>query len=53
MRSGVSFDSLATEEIVARLESDQGIYAWQRKGLEDWRVFWIGGVGDESRTDDD
>jgi len=53
MRSGVSFDSLATEEIVARLESDQGTYAWQRKGLEDWRVFWIGGVGDESRTDDD
>lgn len=53
MRSGVSFDSLATEEVVLRLEADQGTYGWQRKGLEDWRVFWIGGVGDESRTDDD
>jgi len=39
MRSGVSFDSLATEEVVLRLEADQGTYGWQRKGLEDWRVF--------------
>ena len=53
MRSGISFDSLATEEVVLRLEADQGTYGWQRKGLEDWRVFWIGGAGDESRTDDD
>ena len=53
MRSGVSFDSLATEEVVLRLEADQGTYGWQRKGLEDWRVFWIGGGGEESRTDDD
>lgn len=53
MRSGISFDSLATEEVISRLEADQGMYGWQRKGLEDWRVFWIGGAGDESRTDDD
>jgi len=53
MRSGASLDSMATEEVISRLESDQGVYGWQRKGLEDWRVFWIGGVGDESRTDDD
>jgi len=53
MRSGVSFDSMATEEVILRLEADQGTYGWQRKGLEDWRVFWIGGAGDESRTDDD
>jgi hypothetical protein len=54
VRSGASLDSMATEEVISRLESDQGIYGWQRKGLEDWRVFWIGGVGDdESRTDND
>ena len=53
MRSGVSFDSMATEEVASRLESDQGIYGWQRKGIEDWRIFWIGGMGEEQRTDDD
>ena len=52
-RSGMSFSSMATEEVVSRLESDQGIYGWQRKGLEDWRVFWIGGLGEEQRTDED
>jgi hypothetical protein len=56
MRSAASLDSMATEEVISRLESDQGIYGWQRKGLEDWRIFWIGGVGEEQRTggeDDD
>ena len=42
MCSGISFDSLATEEVVLQLEVDQGMYGWQWKGLEDWRVFWIG-----------
>ncbi|KAI0248727.1 hypothetical protein BJV78DRAFT_1284612 [Lactifluus subvellereus] len=50
MRSTASFDSMATEEVISRLESDQGIYGWQRKGLEDWRIFWIGGVGEKQRT---
>ncbi|KAI9467238.1 hypothetical protein BJY52DRAFT_56697 [Lactarius psammicola] len=53
VRSGVSFDSIATEEVISRLESDKGIYGWQRRGLEDWRIFWIGGMGEEQRTDDD
>ena len=53
VRSGVSFDSMATEEVASRLESDQGIYGWQRKGIEDWRIFWIGGMGEEQRTYDD
>jgi hypothetical protein len=53
VRSGVSFNSMATEEVVSRLESDKGIYGWQRKGMEDWRIFWIGGMGEEQRTDDD
>ncbi|KAI0306955.1 hypothetical protein B0F90DRAFT_1683794 [Multifurca ochricompacta] len=53
VRSDSSFDSMATEEVISRLESDRGIYGWQRKGLEDWRIFWIGGTGEEQRTDDD
>lgn len=54
VRSGVSVDSMATDEVISRLESDKGIYGWQRKGLEDWRIFWIGGTGEEQqRTDDD
>ncbi|KAH9071689.1 hypothetical protein EDB83DRAFT_2221096 [Lactarius deliciosus] len=53
VRSGVSFDSIATEEVISRLESDKGIYGWQRRGLEDWRIFWIGGMGEEQRTNDD
>ena len=50
VRSGVSVNTMATEEVVSRLESNQGTYGWQRRGLEDWRVFWIGGMGE---TDDD
>jgi len=44
--SAVSFDSIPTSEVISRLESDQGIYGWQRKGHEDWRVFWVGGTGE-------
>lgn len=50
VRSGVSVNTMATEEVVTQLETNQGTYGWQRRGLEDWRVFWIGGMGD---TDDD
>jgi hypothetical protein len=46
MRSGVSVDTMATEEVVSQLELNQGTYGWQRRGLEDWRVFWIGGTGE-------
>ena len=45
VRSNVSLNTMATEEVVSRLESNQGTYGWQRRGLEDWRVFWIGGMG--------
>lgn len=24
--------------------AEQGIYAWCRKGMQDWRVFWLGGM---------
>jgi len=48
--SGTSFDSLETEEIIAKMEMEQGIYGWCRKGLEDWRVFWVGGTGGVGQT---
>jgi hypothetical protein len=45
INSAVSFDSLDTEELVAKIQMEQGIYGWCQKGCEDWRVFWIGGGG--------
>ncbi|KAJ7167806.1 hypothetical protein C8R46DRAFT_950927 [Mycena filopes] len=45
--SGRSFDSTDTEEAVARLRREQGIYGWCRKGVADWRVFWLGGSFEE------
>ncbi|KAJ6615562.1 hypothetical protein B0H10DRAFT_2039948 [Mycena sp. CBHHK59/15] len=49
--SGESFDSVETAEAAARLKQEQGIYGWCRKGLADWRVFWVGG-GFESDDED-
>jgi hypothetical protein len=51
--SETSFDILSSEEIAAKLQVEQGIYGWCRKGLEDWRVFWVGGDGEEEDVDDD
>lgn len=39
--------------LAERLRIHQGIYGWVRKGLEDWRVFWVGGTGAEHEDDDD
>ncbi|KAJ7584348.1 hypothetical protein C8J56DRAFT_1027693 [Mycena floridula] len=39
--------SVATDEIKARIKQDEGLYAWCRKGPEDWRVFWMGNESDE------
>ncbi|KIY42883.1 hypothetical protein FISHEDRAFT_68270 [Fistulina hepatica ATCC 64428] len=60
-RSGVSeesFDSVDTEDLVTRMQEEQGMYAWYRKDAEDWRVFWLGGplsetAGDGDDDDDD
>jgi len=32
-----------TPDILERLKREEGIYGWCRKGLQDWRIFWIGG----------
>ncbi|KAH9938111.1 uncharacterized protein B0H18DRAFT_1080888 [Fomitopsis serialis] len=36
-----------------RVRAHQGIYGWVRKGLEDWRVFWVGGTGAVHEDEDD
>lgn len=46
-RSGLSmtsFDSLASDELRIKLKSEEGVYGWVRKGVADWRVFWVGGT---------
>jgi hypothetical protein len=37
-----SLYSLRSEEIVEKIRETQGIYGWCCKGLDDWRVFWVG-----------
>lgn len=41
--SAFSMDSMDTTDIRGRLKREEGIYGWCRKGLQDWRVFWVGG----------
>ncbi|KDR84120.1 hypothetical protein GALMADRAFT_262478 [Galerina marginata CBS 339.88] len=38
-----SMDSVDSTDIYGRIKQEEGIYGWYRKGLEDWRVFWVGG----------
>jgi hypothetical protein len=52
-RSGTSFDSLSSEQADAKLSMEQGVYGWVRKGLEDYRVFWLGGTGKEDVASDE
>jgi hypothetical protein len=49
--SGTSFQTLDTEEAVVKANNERGIYGWCCKGLSDWRIFWIGGSGND--MDDD
>ena len=30
-------------DVLERLKTEEGIYGWCRKGLQDWRIFWVGG----------
>ncbi|THH16413.1 hypothetical protein EW146_g4220 [Bondarzewia mesenterica] len=55
-RSGVSmssFNSMDTDEIIARMQAEEGIYGWQRQGLEDWRIFWVGGLQGKTQSADE
>jgi hypothetical protein len=43
--SGMSGYTTSTAMTEGRMrKKDQGVYAWCRKGLEDWRIFWLGGT---------
>ncbi|KAG6844525.1 hypothetical protein H0H87_006181 [Tephrocybe sp. NHM501043] len=42
--SADSFTSMESEDLLEKMKKEQGVYAWCRKGLEDWRVLWIGGA---------
>ena len=44
--SDVSTNSSSTcgsEEMMAKLKKQEGMYGWWCKDFQDWRVFWIGG----------
>ncbi|KAG8218907.1 hypothetical protein J3R82DRAFT_4588 [Butyriboletus roseoflavus] len=41
--SARSSESVRTDEVVARLKAEAGVYGWLRKSVEDWRVLWVGG----------
>ncbi|OCH94266.1 hypothetical protein OBBRIDRAFT_747898 [Obba rivulosa] len=51
--SSTSIDALSSEELVERMHVREGMYGWVRKGHEDWRVFWVGGRGEQGEDDSD
>ncbi|KAF5321758.1 hypothetical protein D9619_000583 [Psilocybe cf. subviscida] len=48
--SGESMDSV---DLLARMKREEGIYGWCRKGLADWRIFWVGGNRDLGDLDEE
>lgn len=38
-----SVESMDSTDLRGRMKREEGIYGWCRKGMEDWRVFWVGG----------
>ncbi|KAF5387603.1 hypothetical protein D9615_000730 [Tricholomella constricta] len=50
--SATSFTSMESEDLLDKMKKEEGVYAWCRKGLEDWRVFWIGGSLTDDAEDD-
>lgn len=51
--STISNDSWSTEAQLEKMRVHQGIYAWVRKGLEDWRIVWVGGSGTGHQDESD
>lgn len=50
--SNASYASSLTEVSQTDVHMHEGIYAWVQKGLEDWRVFWVGGSDLECEEED-
>ncbi|KAF7335275.1 hypothetical protein MSAN_02338200 [Mycena sanguinolenta] len=51
--SDATAESVDAGKIAERLRRAQGVYGWCRKGLADWRVFWVGGAFDEWEDDEE
>jgi len=41
--SDMTLSSFDTEDLINQMRAEEGVYGWCRKGVEDWRVFWVGG----------
>ncbi|KAF9559666.1 hypothetical protein CPC08DRAFT_750836 [Agrocybe pediades] len=41
--SVLSVDSMDSTDLLLRMRQEKGVYGWCRKGIADWRVFWVGG----------
>lgn len=50
--SGASNGTCESEEMLAKLKKQEGVYGWWCKDLQDWRVFWIGGTANGELDDD-
>jgi hypothetical protein len=48
-----SYTSVESEDLLQLLKQEAGMYGWCRKGVEDYRIFWVGGSYDIGRRDDD
>jgi hypothetical protein len=48
--SDISFGSLDTDELASKLQQEQGVYGWCQKDVRDWRIFWVGGSGEDSNA---
>ncbi|KAJ7621514.1 hypothetical protein DFH06DRAFT_1285551 [Mycena polygramma] len=54
--SGVSIESVDSEEaerVRERWRREEGVYGWCRKGVADWRVFWVGGSFDDDAREEE
>ncbi|VDB97104.1 unnamed protein product [Peniophora sp. CBMAI 1063] len=51
--STMTYDSMDTEDLHAKLQKTQGHYGWQRRAADDWRIFWVGGTGSPDLTTDE
>ncbi|KAF6761980.1 hypothetical protein DFP72DRAFT_877649 [Ephemerocybe angulata] len=49
--SGASFSTVETGDLFTLLKQEAGMYGWCQKGLEDYRIFWVGGTYDVASQD--
>jgi hypothetical protein len=49
--TAMSLESIESDEVRARMQMEQGIYAWCRKTAVDYRLFWLGGSGDANAAE--